>query len=85
MNPKIAQYYVSDVCLCGEAFRDRGDYNLHTPDCKVMQSYRGEMSHSYVNDSKVLEKLANDAKAAVEERDLLIQKLQNDIKELKKK
>jgi len=85
MNPKIQMYYIDSICLCNEVFKERIKYLQHSSDCKVMRAYRGEMSHSYVNDTKVLQKLANDATGAVEARDHTIEQLQNQIEELKKK
>lgn len=85
MNPKIMLTYVDSICLCNEVFTERLKYLQHSADCKVMRAYRGEMSHSYVNDSKVLQKLANDATAAVQDRDQTIESLQKQIQDLKKK
>jgi len=85
MNPKIMLTYVDSICLCDKVFRERLEYLQHSADCRVMRAYRGEMSHSYVNDTKVLQKLANDATGAVNARDQVIEDLQKQIEELKKK
>jgi len=85
MNPKIMLTYIDSICLCEEVFKERIKYLQHAADCKVMRAYRGEMSHSYVNDTKVLQKLANDASGAVQARDETIDQLQKQIEELKKK